>query len=315
LSRAVTVVRATDIHTSGVTGAERGDNKLGAQHVTTAPPKKRLPNRQERTTSPRTCAGGLEDRKRELRLAPVEKNGKRPSLRPGAGHRKRKLSIYTNANFQQIATAIGIAVKGVADLKPQFEAAALWFRLDQRRPKRAAPSKQIEKLDQVGKRARRLLKSLGIDAPEQAVDGPGDAEIFQALVLTGEPNENAVLEATRRIGRLVEIVEGISAAAEFQRRAREASIEIAAIGKLTVREGNFGNDAVNDWIAAMLGIYRTLTGKEPATSVGAPMRSNEGKAAGPLIRFLQAAGKPLSIEFSEDAWRSRVRTVLQEASE
>jgi hypothetical protein len=69
LSRAVTVVRATDIHTSGVTGAERGDNKLGAQHVTTAPPKKRLPNRQERTTSPRTCAGGLEDRKRELRLA------------------------------------------------------------------------------------------------------------------------------------------------------------------------------------------------------------------------------------------------------
>jgi hypothetical protein len=130
-----------------------------------------------------------------------------------------------------------------------------------------------------------------------------------------EPNENAVLEAARRIGRLVEIVEGISAAVEFQRRAGEASVETAAIGKLTVREGNFGNDAVNDWIAAMLGIYRTLTGKEPATSVGAPMRPNEGKAAGPLIRFLQAAGRLLNIEFSEDAWRSRVRTVLQDVPE
>ena len=130
----------------------------------------------------------------------------------------------------------------------------------------------------------------------------------------GEPNENAVLEAARRIGRLVEIVEGISAAAEFRRRAGDASIELAAIGKLTVREGNFGNDAVNDWITAMLGIYRTLTGKEPATSVGAPERSNEGIASGPLIRFLQAAGRPLNIEFSEDAWRSRVRTVLQDTS-
>jgi hypothetical protein len=225
------------------------------------------------------------------------------------------MSIYTNANFEQIATAIGTAVKAVADLEAQFEAAALWFWLDKRRPRRMAPSKQLEKLTQVAKSARRLLTSLGINEPDLAVDGPGDPEICKALVLTGEPNENAVLEGTRRIGRLVEIVEGVAAAADFERRAREASIELAAVGKLTVREGNFGNDAVNDWIAAMLGIYRTLTGKEPATSVVAPMRPNEGKAAGPLIRFLQAAGKPLNIEFSEDAWRSRVRTILQDASE
>ena len=64
----------------------------------------------------------------------------------------------------------------------------------------------------------------------------------------------------------------------------------------------------------MMGIYRTITGKEPATSVGAPDRANEGIAAGPLIRFLQAAGKPLNIEYSEDAWRSRVRTILKGAS-
>jgi hypothetical protein len=110
------------------------------------------------------------------------------------------MSIYTNANFEQIAGAIGIAVNAVADLESQFEAAALWFRLDKRRPRRTSPSKQIERLTRVGKRARRLLESLGIDAPDEAVDGPVDAEIFQALVLMGEQNENAVLEATRRIG-------------------------------------------------------------------------------------------------------------------
>ena len=227
---------------------------------------------------------------------------------------KSDLTTYTTTNFEEIATAIGIAVKPVASLEAQFEAAALWFRLDKRRPRRTAPSKQREKLTQVAKSARRLLKSLGINDPYEAADGPGDPEIFKALVLTGEFNENAIVEATRRIGRLVEIVEGIAAATEFARDAREAAIEVAEVGKLTVREGNPGEDAVNDWIATMLGIYRTITGKEPATSVGAPDRPNEGIAAGPLIRFLQAAGKPLNIELSEDAWRSRVRAILKGAS-
>jgi hypothetical protein len=34
-----------------------------------------------------------------------------------------------------------------------------------------------------------------------------------------------------------------------------------------VRQGNPGDDAVNDWIADMMSIYRMITGKEPATSV------------------------------------------------
>jgi hypothetical protein len=224
------------------------------------------------------------------------------------------LTTYTHTNFEQIATAIGIGVKPVANLQAQFEAAALWFRLDERRARRTAPSKQREKLNQVAKSARRMLKSLGINDPDEAADGPGDAEIFKALVLAGEPDENPVMEATRRIGRLAEIVEGIAAAAELEGRGQKAATEVAEVGKLTVQEGNPGDDAVNDWIAAMLGIYRTITGKEPATSVGAPGRPNKGKAAGPLIRFLQAAGKPLNIEFSEDAWRSRVRTILKGAS-
>ena len=225
------------------------------------------------------------------------------------------MSTYTHSDLEQIATAIGIAVKQVANLATQFEAAALWFRLDKRRPRRAAPSKQREKLNQVVKSARRLLKSLGINDPADAADGPGDPEIFQALILIGERGADRIMEATRRIARLVEIVEGIAAAAEFDRRAQKAATEVAEVGKLTVREGNPGDDAVNEWIAAMMTAYREITGKEPATSVGAPERANVGIAAGPLIRFLQAAGKPLEIEFSEDAWRSRVRTILEGASE
>jgi hypothetical protein len=224
------------------------------------------------------------------------------------------MPTYTHSDFELISTGIGVPVKQVANFEKQFEAAALWFRLDKRRPKRTAPSKRREKLSQVAKNARRLLKSLGINDPNDAVDGPGDTEIFEALVLIGEHDENPVMEATRRIGRVAAILEFISAAAEFDRRAQKAAIEVAEIGRLTVREGNPGDDAVNEWIAVMMTAYREITGKEPATSVGAPECANEGIATGPLIRFLQAAGRPLKIEFSEDAWRSRVRTILENSS-
>ena len=68
---------------------------------------------------------------------------------------------------------------------------------------------------------------------------------------------------------------------------------------------------MNNWIAAMMEIYRKITGAEPATSVGQVDQPNEGIASGPFIRFLQAAGEPLGISYSEDAWRSRVRTILE----
>jgi len=223
------------------------------------------------------------------------------------------MPTYTHANFEQIATSIEMEVGRVAKHANLFKAAALWYRLDRRRPTRIAPSKLQEKLDRIAKRARQLLTSLGVNDPDEA-DGPGDRDVLCALVLTGERKEDPVIEATRRIGRLLEIMDGVTAAAELDRRARKAATEAAAVGKLTVREGNSGDDAVNDWIATMMGLYRTITGKEPKTSVGAPEQPNEGIAVGPLIRFLQAAGKPLEIEFSEDALRSRVRTILKDPS-
>ena len=224
------------------------------------------------------------------------------------------MATYAHGNFEQIASAIGMEVGQIAKHENRFEVAANWYRLDRRRPTRITPSKSREKLDRIAKAARRLLTSLGVNDPDEAADGPRDPEILNALVLAGEPNADAVIEATRRTGRLMEILDSIAAAAEFDRRAKKAATEVAEVGKLTVRQGNPGDDAVNDWIADMMSIYRVITGKEPATSVGAPKRPNEGIAAGPLIRFLEAAGKPLKVEFSEDGWRSRVRTILKGAS-
>ena len=109
------------------------------------------------------------------------------------------MKIYARANFDQIATAIGIEADQIAKHEKCFEAAALWYRLNKRRPTRIAPSKLREKLGQIAKSAHRLLKNLGIDHPDEAADGPGDREILAALVLIGETSEDPVVRK-REIG-------------------------------------------------------------------------------------------------------------------
>jgi hypothetical protein len=221
------------------------------------------------------------------------------------------MATYDQSDFERIAAAIGIDVGQIATHRNLFEEASRWYRFAREQPTRIAPSKMRDKLEEISKNARRILKSLGVDNPADAADGPRSRELLAALVLLGERNEDPVIEAVARIGRLTEIVEGLAAAAELEVRAKKAAIEAVKVGKLTVRERNSGDDAINDWTAAMMRLYRRITGRKAATSVRAPQRTNEGIAAGPLIRFLQAAGKPLEIELSEDAWRSRVRTILE----
>jgi len=225
------------------------------------------------------------------------------------------IATYERPNFEKIATAIGVEVWQVVKHENLFAAAARWYWLDRNGPERTVPSILCRKLDTISKSAHRLLKSLDVNDANKAVDGPGDPEILNALVLLGEPSEDPVVQVTGRIGRLVEIMDGVAAAAELERRAKQAITEVTRVGKLTVREGNPGDDAVNNWIDAMMSIYRRITGKEPRTSVGGPNKPNEGIADGPLIRFLRAAAEPLGeINFSEDAWRSRVRTIFRGAS-
>jgi hypothetical protein len=232
------------------------------------------------------------------------------------------MATYSGEDIEQIAAAIGQVTADVAAHEKLFEAAARWFRVSRGLPEgslspRRTPSQLKSKLRQISKSARRLLKHLGVPSDEfgrvrieDAYDGPADFEILQVLSWAVDHDENPVVLATRRIGRLVEILEAIKAANELGRWAEQSAEEVVKFGQLTVPKGHCGDTALNEWIAAMLSAYKQITGKDPATSVGAPERDNEGVPGGPLLRFLEAAGKPLNIELTPDAWRSRIRGLL-----
>jgi hypothetical protein len=173
------------------------------------------------------------------------------------------------------------------------------------------PSKTHERLHRIAKSARRLLRDLEISNDEEAVDGPDCIELLEILAAVEEPDEDSVINATRRLGQFATMMDAIKAAKELERRALRAAEDVIAIGNLTVPKGHQGDAPVNNWVAAMMEAYRKITGVEPATSVGHVGQLNEGIASGPFIRFLQAAGEPLGITYSEDAWRSRIRTILK----
>ena len=117
------------------------------------------------------------------------------------------------------------------------------------------------------------------------------------------------MRATARIGRLIEILEAANAVRELERRANTGAEDVLRIGKLTVPKGHQDEAAVNDWIASMMSIYKQIVGTDPGISVVAPGRPGGGKAAGPLIRFLEAAGKPIGIQLSPDSFAGRIKDI------
>ncbi len=233
------------------------------------------------------------------------------------------MDTYTQEDFESIAAAVDKDIADVTKHRTYFENAALMFRLDggsssdRERSRSATPTKLRHKLERIENSARRLLKALGVARDdrglvkiEEAYDGPGDAETLKLLSWAIEHDESTVVMATRRVGRLAEILEAVEAAADIEQWARRGSREVIKFGRLTVPKGHRGDGAVSGWIAAMLSLYKKITGKQPGTSVGSPETDEEGIAGGPLIRFMEAAGKPLGIEYSPDAWRSRIRGIL-----
>ena len=223
------------------------------------------------------------------------------------------MATYSKEDLERIATAIDKDVHDVMRHESPFEAAAVWYRLNSRAPKapdRVAPSIMSSKMKQIAKDARKLLAHLEVHDPREAPDGPGAIALLEYLGSAEDNDEDAVTRATARIGRLVEMLDSIDAARELEKRAKKAAEDALQIGDLIVPKGHQGNVPVNDWIAAMISIYKRITGKDPGISVGAPGRSNEGVPGGPLIRFLEAAGKPLGIQHSPDSWCGRVRDLL-----
>jgi len=225
------------------------------------------------------------------------------------------MATYSQEDFERIASAIGKHVIDVFRHEKSLEAAAVWYRLDSRAPKpptRVAPSAMSSKMKQIAKDARKLLRHLEVCDPREAEDGPGAIALLEYLASAEDGTEDDVIRATARVGRLVEILDSIDAARELERRAEKAAEDALQIGKLIVPKGHQGDDADNTWIADMMPVFKQITGKEPGISVGAPGSDDEGIPGGPLVRFMEAAGKPLGIEYSPHAWRSRLRRVLDD---
>jgi hypothetical protein len=240
----------------------------------------------------------------------------------------KALPTYSEDDFERIAAAVGKDVSEIMRHEREFENAAAWYR-SARRPRKVkktskakaaspsekdemssgnhkTPSEMRKKMNQIGAAARKLLKHLEVLDYREALDGPGDIDILAFLGSVEGGTEEEVVQATAPIGRLVEIVEAVKAARFFETRAHKAAEDAVHLGKL-LPKGHQGDDAANEWIAAMMSLYEKITGRKARTSVIAPGNPDRGKAAGQLLRFLEAAGAPLAIEYSPDSWRARVR--------
>lgn len=220
---------------------------------------------------------------------------------------------YSAEDFERIAKAVGVTVNKVTEESAAFETAARDYRLNNNTSKRVPPSVWSPKLRSIRKNAERLLASLDIYDPAEAADGP-PPELLAVLASHNEDNEEPViLRATDRVGNLVETLNALEEAAEAARTLEqysELAIEsVKTVHKPLTTPGNKGDVAVNKWIDAAATIYTRITGRPVGTSVGSPESKAAGKPRGPLIRFLTAAGAPLGIEYTGEAWRERIKRV------
>lgn len=222
---------------------------------------------------------------------------------------------YSESALRKIAQAIDAPISRVELHADQFENAALWYRSFHKSFEGRTPKQLQTRLGKIAKAARKLLKCLGVEKASAAPDGPGDREIFIALAnYPVDSTEDLVVEATRQIGRFVEILDAVGAAQTLEGLASDAVPEVKALGEATVPKGNPGDYRLIMWTAAMMDLYEKITNSRPATSVGSS-GPNEGEPGGPLIRFLTAAGAPIGISKTPDAWRSRVRQILESTPE
>ena len=91
------------------------------------------------------------------------------------------MATYSKTDFEQIAAALGdgIEVDSVIECECLFEAAARWYRSDDRSPRRQPPFQMGKKMQRIGSAARKLLRHLGINDPGEAADGPAEIEILE----------------------------------------------------------------------------------------------------------------------------------------
>ena len=97
-------------------------------------------------------------------------------------------------------------------------------------PNSYSPSVMRRRATKIDDAARGLLRTLGVLNPADAADGPGDIEIQELLASVEDRDEDLIVEATDRIGRLVEVIKAVQAAKLIQRHAQKATGDVVRIG-------------------------------------------------------------------------------------
>jgi hypothetical protein len=245
---------------------------------------------------------------------------------------------YSDEDYGRIAEAIDVSFAHVLHHRDGFEAAATWYLLNvpqadrdegptaELRPRRdrseqsktsdepknddvPKPKTHTElrkKAEKIDAAAGKLLKHLGVFQSGDALDGPGDRDLLIFLASYSGTPEEEVIVATAKIGRLTKMLGAVRGAKLLQTCAAKAIQEAERFGEL-IPKGHAGDRPENEWIAAIMSLYEKITGRKAATSIEAPGSPRRGKASGPMIRFLAAAGEPLGIKYLPGSWRGRIR--------
>lgn len=166
-----------------------------------------------------------------------------------------------------------------------------------------------------------LLTKLTFPRPD-AGDDKRDRELMRVLSWSfGGDNDRLEAFLDRISDHQTNLADAVAAVQELIPMLGNATAELISPRKQTISPRDTGNAQINELIAALLGIYKEITGREVATSVGAQGSDNEGMATGPVIRHLKLLLAPLDLYADEhglsahdDALRSRVREVMETKS-
>jgi hypothetical protein len=145
---------------------------------------------------------------------------------------------------------------------------------------------------------------------EDLEDGSGDEVIINAMMIHRATDLPQLFQYVRALKETSDPAAAAMAAKWITKRVTTALERHERVHGLLTRCGNSGNRALEAWLDDMLTIWERVLGREIATSVASPGDKREGKAGGPLIRYLADFGDILGIELSPDAWRRHVRDAL-----
>ena len=203
-----------------------------------------------------------------------------------------------------------------------FANSRLWSEYDD-----AAPSKMRGQFQAIETSARKLLKSLGLpdtDAPYGPFAPADPNEIPLAVLyplrkqaeLTGQridgfpnhPRKDFITDGdsyTEYNGpaQLRDVIEGVKYLRDWSAVAKGNAA--ARVG--SARKRHKGDEPRSNLIGGLVGIWVEVFGQSKRTSVGGPGTKFEGKATGPMVRYIQACLGPLNVSMTNDAVRAEIR--------